>query len=158
MIYGLHVERAEISAFVCSTENGDSVRKAIMSILPKQIAEVPAISTQQLRGHYNDMITIMKTELRKDADTLLSHIVRSLSTIDRTGLLDELDSRTDESGNLYLRLNKQKAFLGYIELSDSDPIRIKLKFRATGKHLTTGQLRDALVKLAEEKQTNETAQ
>jgi RNA binding exosome subunit len=40
----------------------------------------------------------------------------------------ELSLHSDDEGNLYLRIDKQRAFLGVITLNDEDPIRVKLKF------------------------------
>lgn len=155
MSHPLHLAWAEVTVFCHSTESEAKVKKALMNIFPVETAETLTISTQYLRGHYTDKITVINTALKKEADALLSHIIKSLSSLDRTSLLDELESRTDGSGNLYLRLNKQQAFLGHIELSDSDPIRIKLKLKATGRHVSTRYIEEALNELAEEQQTKE---
>ena len=140
---------AEVSVLAHSTEDETKVRKAVTNVFPQDLSLTLILSSQILRGHYSDRITLLKTALKKEAAALLRHVVISLSLLDRVRLLDELESRMDSSGNLYVRLSKQQAFLGRTELCDSDPIRIKLRFRSTGRHVSARQIREALEELTE---------
>jgi RNA binding exosome subunit len=45
-----------------------------------------------------------------------------------------LDLHSDAEGNLYIRIDKQRSYLGTVQLGEDDPIRVRLKFsRFTGK-------------------------
>jgi RNA binding exosome subunit len=50
-----------------------------------------------------------------------------LSSVDTDHLLRFIHEYSDEKGNLYLRLNKQKLCHGVVTLSETDAIRIKFK-------------------------------
>jgi len=81
-------------------------------------------------GQYGDSITILRAELRgSKARRVLRHVVQSLGEEDFRKLLSEVSSRVDESGNLYVRLDKQEAYLGRVRLMDSDPIRLKFSIK-----------------------------
>ena len=146
----LSISSAEVSVFSYSTEDEAKVRRAMLNILPKELGEGVSFSSQALRGHYKDRIIVLKAELKSGAWAFAHHLMAHLSPVDRRRLLDELDRRMDRSGNLYLRLNKQEAFLGHIEIGESDPIWIKLKFRSRGRRISTQSVKGTLMTLFEE--------
>ena len=125
------VKAAEISVFAHATEDEEKVKQAVKRIAPYE----HEYESQRLSGHYDDPITLLtsKTVKRKEVTDLLANIVNKLSSIDRQTLLDELSNHVDEKGNLYLRLDKQKAFNGRAVLQENDPIRIKVKFQLPHK-------------------------
>jgi RNA binding exosome subunit len=47
----------------------------------------------------------------------------------RNQLKDELGEHLDEHSALYLRLDKQRLLSGRLELTDADPVRIRVKPR-----------------------------
>lgn len=140
---------AEVVIFSHSTEDEAKVRKAVLNILPPELGEEITFSPQTLMGHYKDKIISLRVELKSGVWAFAKHLIGHLSSVDRERLLEELDRRMDRSGNLYLRLNKQEAFLGYIELGESDPIWIKLKFRSTGRRVSIQSVKETLMSLFE---------
>lgn len=140
----LSIASAEISVFSYSTEDEEKVQRAVLNILPQGIVEGLRFSSSNLRGHYNDRILMLRAEVREGASDLAHHLLRGLLPRDRERLLDEVERRMDGSGNLYIRLNKQEALLGRLELGDADPIRIKLKFRSRGRRVSARSVREAL--------------
>jgi len=50
-----------------------------------------------------------------------------ISTLDQSTLLDEKEKRTDDTGSLYLRFEKQSALSGAAVLNALDPVRVKIK-------------------------------
>ena len=140
----LSISSAEVSVFSYSTEDEKKVKTAVLNTLPRELWGVVKFSSQILKGHYNDRMIVLRAGLKREAQSFAHHLLRHLSPMDRRRLLDELDSRMDSSGNLYIRLNKQEAFLGYIELGESDPIWIKLKFKSSGRSVSTFSVREAL--------------
>jgi RNA binding exosome subunit len=140
----LSISSAEVSVFSYSTEDEKKVKAAVLNTFPKELREVVKFSSQILKGHYNDRIIVLRAELKREAQSLAYYLLNQFSLMDSRRLLDELDSRMDSSGNLYIRLNKQEAFLGYIELGESDPIWIKLKFKSSGRSVSIFSVREIL--------------
>ncbi len=128
------VQRVEVTALVHATEDESKVRKAVLSLLPPGI-DPPAFEADKLKGYYGDPITALRLNVkrRKPATELLGHIVRRLSSLDLQTLLDELPQRIDGSKNLYLRLDKQKAYTGGAVLERHDSIRVKARLRLPHK-------------------------
>ena len=55
-------------------------------------------------------------------------LIRHLSKSERLKLLRDLQLHSDDDGNLYIRVDKQKSLLGAIQMAEEDPIRVKIKF------------------------------
>jgi len=70
-----------------------------------------------------------KVTRSKDASLVLKTMIQALSSLDRLRVFDEIGDRTDEAGNLYIRLDKQKAFQEVLTFNDRDSIRVKFSFR-----------------------------
>jgi len=128
------VQTVELTVLVHATEDESKVRKAVLNLLPPDIYP-PAFEAVKLEGYYGDPITVLKLNLkhRKPATELLEHIVRQLSSLDITSLLDLLPQYIDESKNLYMRLDKQKAYTGKVVLERHDSIRVKARLRLPHK-------------------------
>ena len=118
----------DISVFAHATEDEGRVEQAIFNIIPG-VGANPKI--QRLRGHYKDPIVMIMTRItkRKAAQEVLHSLIKSLSSQDRQRVLDEIEDRVDDAGNLYLRFDKQNAFRGVAMLHEVDPIHVKIKFR-----------------------------
>ena len=120
---------AEVSTFVHATEDEGKVERAVLKALPGAVDRT-GFRVQRLSGQYNDPILMMTMRIRrKAAAKMFRHVVRSLSALDRQRLIDEAGDRVDGAGNLYLRLDKQSAYLGRAVLHEADPIRVKFRFR-----------------------------
>jgi len=128
------VQRVEVTALVHATEDESKVRRAVLNLLPPGI-DPPAFEAVKLQGYYGDPITALKLNVkhRRPATELLEHIIRRLSSLDLQTLLEELPQRIDESKNLYLRLDKQKAYTGKAVLERHDSIRVKARLRLPHK-------------------------
>ena len=125
------VKSVEVSVFSHATEDEEKVKHAIKRLFTLE----PELEVQKLSGHYGDPITLltMKVSARKESTEILDRIWRRLSSLDRETLNMELDKHVDKSGNLYIRLNKQKAYNGKIVLQENDPIRIKFNLQIPHK-------------------------
>ncbi|MCX6642057.1 MAG: hypothetical protein NTV15_01540 [Candidatus Bathyarchaeota archaeon] len=126
------VKSAEISVFSHATEDEAKVKKAIMNLVPNIEIE---IEESKLSGHFEDPILLFtcKIEHRKEASELLAFIYKRLSSVDKLQIDSDLAERVDESGSIYFRLDKQKAFSGKVVLHVNDPIRVKLKLQLPHK-------------------------
>jgi len=122
------VNSVELTTLVHATEDEAKVRRAVLNLFPPG-AEPSAFEAVSLTGYFGDPLTTLKMAVknRRPATELLVNIVRRLNTLDQTALMDELPQRIDETKNLYIRLDKQKAFRGQVALDVHDAIRVKAK-------------------------------
>jgi RNA binding exosome subunit len=121
----LKFSAAELNLVLHATEDEEKVLKSIQDVL-----SVPAqrFSSQPSEGHYKNKISLFKAVLpSQQASDLALHIMSLLNSIDRDQLSRNLHEYSDERGNLYLRLDKQKVCQGKVSLSEIDAIRIRFK-------------------------------
>jgi RNA binding exosome subunit len=92
-----------------------------------------------MEGHYNNPIVTFAAKLSdpSEADEFARFLLGQLPRSEKLSIEKELSLHSDSEGNLYLRINKQQAFLGNITLNDEDPIRVKLKFTRFGGDVST---------------------
>jgi RNA binding exosome subunit len=124
------VKSVELTALVHATEDQSKVRKAILNLVPADV-DPPAFEATSLTGYYNDPITALRMSLknRRPSTDLIVGVFKRLSSLDQTTLLDELPQRIDENKNLYIRLDKQRAYRSQVSLSAHDAIRLKAKLQ-----------------------------
>lgn len=124
------VREVEVSAFSHATEDEDKVEKAMKNLLPEENRDL-WLTRKTLKGYHGDPITIVTGKVRtnKGATGVLKRVVQELSSLDQQRLLDELEERLDEGGNLYIRLDKQNAYLGKVRLLETDPVKMKFRLR-----------------------------
>ncbi len=85
-------------------------------------------SSSSSEGHYKNRILFLKAILSsQEAAELASRIVSLLGRIDREHLSRLIHEYSDEKGNLYLRLDKQRLCQGIVSLSETDAIRIRFR-------------------------------
>ena len=124
------VREVEISTFSHATEDEERVENAITNLLPEENRDL-WLTRKTLKGYHGDPITIVTGKIRtkKGATGVLRRVVQELSSLDQQRLLDELEERLDDGGNLYIRLDKQNAYLGKVRLLKIDPVKMKFKLR-----------------------------
>ena len=124
------VREVEISAFSHATEDEDKVEKAMKNLLPEENRDL-WLNRKTLKGYHGDPITIVTGKIRtkKGATGVLRRVMQELSSLDQQRLLDELEERLDDGGNLYIRLDKQNAYLVKVRLLETDPVKMKFRFR-----------------------------
>jgi RNA binding exosome subunit len=120
------VRRAEINVLIHATEDRAKIIKAVHNLFPTD-AELPNYAETNLEGYFGDPITTLSfvVKNRRPATELFESIVAKLSSLDYVTLMDELPQRIDETKNLYIRIDKQKAYLGKIVLERHDALRVK---------------------------------
>jgi RNA binding exosome subunit len=119
------VSRVELSSFAHATEEESKVIRAILNILPVEYREEAARSIYKTitHGYYGNPITILRIIISDEERScnILAHLVSKLSEENFQFLISTVSERFDH-GKLYLRVDKQKAYLGEISLSDRDDI------------------------------------
>jgi RNA binding exosome subunit len=83
-----------------------------------------------LEGHYRNPITTFEAKLTKpeDVEEFTSNLFGQLSKSARLRIERDLALYSDKEGNLYVRVDKQQALQGIVQLGEDDPIRIRLKY------------------------------
>lgn len=83
-----------------------------------------------LTGHHGNPITLLEAKLvdKQMLPLALKKIGDGLTALDKVTLCSELPLRV-EKGNLYLRFDKQQAFMGKLEIGSVDPIHFKFHFK-----------------------------
>lgn len=124
----------DLSFLAHATENQEKVLIAVKNLFPGNYAERISFSKSKLSGEYGNPIIFFKTQIREPeiVESLLSNISANLTLSDKEDLSRNLDLHLD-GGSLYLRLNKQEAYMGRIRLCRADPIRIHIRFKVSKK-------------------------
>ena len=123
----------EYSTFVHATEDYNKVLKAMENLMPPRLRERKNVSVEETYGHYDNPIRIVKITFRNPEYALqaLAWLWGRMLNLDKAYLIENLDLHLDEKMRLYLRLDKQDAYLGLLRLSSGDDI-IKVKFSFKG--------------------------
>jgi hypothetical protein len=121
---------AHFSAIAHATEDVAKVEQAIRFLMRLVSRTEMSLSRQYLKGHYGNVITTISAKLAAKglSPNALRLLSQKLPESDKQFLGSNMSSCIDKEGNLYLRFDKQEAFLGTVRLHEGDPIRIKLKF------------------------------
>jgi hypothetical protein len=116
---------AEVDIVLHATEDQEKVLASI-----EQMLAIPAagFSGEPSEGHFGNKIVLLKTSVASnEAGALAARIMSALNSTDRRELADHVEEYSDEKGNLYLRLDKQRICQGKVSLAESDTVRIKFK-------------------------------
>lgn len=130
------VRRVNARAYVHATEDRERVLKALITVFPGDIIDRLEIREERYEGHYGNPIIVLEADSRDPlvAEKTLRHVLSSLPSSDRRYLLASLEERVDRSGSLYLRLSKQKAYLGELVIHEGDDvIRLMVSFEGSRK-------------------------
>jgi len=101
--------------FCHATEDLDRVRTALENAVGESELRV-----SKTEGHHGNLITILETTV-EDAD-MMDRFFSNLGRDDVEELLSSLNSRIDDSCNLFIRLDKQSAFKGEMKLGRNDDV------------------------------------
>jgi len=120
----------EIRVFAHATEDTEKVLTAVRHTLPEELGESVVFGKASLTGHHGNPIVLFEAKLedRKMLPAALQRIGSSLTALDKETLDNELKLHL-EKGNLYMRFDKQQAFLGELRFSSNDPIHFKVHFK-----------------------------
>ena len=119
-----------------ATEDPEKVRSALKLLLPPpgQLTKKDSITVHETvtTGYHGNQIILMEAELKKNKDCqyVVDLIRGHLGPAGISQLAAELPQRVDDDCTLYIRFNKQEAYLGKLMTttkSDSILVRIKIK-------------------------------
>ncbi len=125
----------EIRVFAREDENikPEKIQHTFAKIMPFDIdnEKTPDIKTQKTSG-FNEMpifVYTMRLEKDRHCNDFLENLNKRLSSEDKNKISKQMDSRTDNNLNFYLRLSRNKLFEDTYELTESGEcfhIRISL--------------------------------
>jgi len=120
----------DIRVFAHATENEAKVETATKNLFPAELTESIVFEKNLLSGHHSNPIIILTAKLsdRKLLPVALERLGANLSAIDKEQLNENIKLHLEKS-NLYLRFDKQSAFLGQPKLTQTDPIHLKIHFK-----------------------------
>ncbi|MFX1566607.1 MAG: RNA-binding domain-containing protein [Promethearchaeota archaeon] len=133
--------RLDVQASVQATEEEEKVRQAIQNLFPAAMRRTLDLKSTTLRGHYHNPIIRLTIQITKPAlvTQALTAIGQQLSPEDRIKIQKTLTSRINQKGQLFLRLNKQEAYQGRVQLINrGDSIRLVVRF--SGRKLSQNTL------------------
>jgi RNA binding exosome subunit len=119
-----------ITVFSHATEDPEKVQTAIRNTLPEAIATEVKFTKNEVTGHHGNPIIFYEAKLtdKPALPAALEKIAQDLSSLDKETLSEEIKQHI-EKHNLYLRFDKQNAYLGTLKLATNDPIRFKIHFK-----------------------------
>ncbi|MCL5949883.1 MAG: hypothetical protein M1490_05340 [Candidatus Bathyarchaeota archaeon] len=120
----------DIRVFAHATENQTKVETATKNLFPPELTETLVFEKNALSGHHSNPIIMLTAKLadRQLLPAALEKLGANLSSLDKEQLNEEIKLHL-ERGNLYLRFDKQAAFLGQPKFTQKDPIHVKIHFK-----------------------------
>jgi RNA binding exosome subunit len=103
---------------------------AVRNVLPPEIIGTTVFRKTSLTGHHRNPIILLETRI-KERDSLkavFEKLSSGLSVLDKEQLNSEIMQHL-EKGNLYIRIDKQSAYLNQVKLSTEDPIHFRIHFK-----------------------------
>ena len=121
------IHNTSYRVFVYGTENEEKVKEAVRTLFPNSRPE-----TDTTEGYFKNSVLILHDKLTKKRE--IKEFVKILNQMDTAGkkrLRSELERKMDEKGNLFLRFDKQRAYLGDLKIiKHGDSIHVKIKIAA----------------------------
>jgi hypothetical protein len=120
----------EIRVSAHATEDPQKIQTAVRNLLPAELAETLVFEQANLTGHHGNPIILFTATLtdKKTLPATLQKIGSSLNSLDKEALCENLKLHL-EKRNMYLRFDKQSAFLGTIRFGQNDPVHFKIHFK-----------------------------
>jgi RNA binding exosome subunit len=120
----------EIRVFSHATEDIEKVQAATRNTLPEALAADVVFEQSTVTGHFGNPISLIEAKLadRQVLSLALEKIGASISTLDKEALSAEFKARIEKK-SLFLRFDKQSAYMGSLKLGSSDPIHFRIHFK-----------------------------
>ncbi len=120
----------ELRVFAHATEDPEKVLTAVRNLLPDDLAQNLVFEKNNLTGHHGNPIILFTSSStdKKALPNILEKLAAGLSALDKETLDQDLNLHL-EKRNLYLRFDKQSAYMGTYRLAQNDPIHIKIHFK-----------------------------
>ena len=120
----------DVRVFAHATEDPEKVLTAVRNTLPRELSANVTFRKTSLTGHHGNPLILFEARLaeKQALPAVLKKIGDGISALDKETLNSEMKLHL-EKGNLYLRFDKQLAYLGELKFSSNDPVRFKIHFK-----------------------------
>jgi RNA-binding protein len=120
----------DLRVFSHATEDPIKVQTAVCNLFPTELLETLVFEKTSCTGHHGNPIILYTARLedKKMLPKAIEKIGSNLSALDKEELNRDIKLHM-EKGNLYLRFDKQSAFLGASKFTQNDPIHMKIHFK-----------------------------
>ncbi|MEM3626490.1 MAG: RNA-binding domain-containing protein [Candidatus Bathyarchaeia archaeon] len=128
------IKHIDLRVFAHATEDTDKVLNAVRNILPADVANTVVFKKTNLAGHHGNPIILFEARIKEKnaVKALFEKLSSKLSPLDKEQLKSEINQHLDK-GNLYIRLDKQSAYLNELKLCTADPIHLKMHFKKSSR-------------------------
>ena len=113
--------------FVYGTESKEKVLESIKTLFPNSSPQC-----ESTEGYYKNPVLILHNKIEKKKD--IKDFVAKLSSMNdpaKKRIISQLEDKMDDNGNLFLRFDKQRAYLGDLKVVEhGDSIHIKVRIAA----------------------------
>jgi RNA binding exosome subunit len=123
----------DLRVFAHATEDPERVLTAVRNVLPSESVDSVLFKRSSLAGHHGNPIVLFEARVkdRRLVQAVFAKLCSGLGLMDKEVLAGEISGHL-ERGNLYLRLDKQSAFLGEVRLGSVDPVHVRVHFKKHG--------------------------
>ncbi|MCS6768897.1 MAG: hypothetical protein NZ570_00455 [Candidatus Caldarchaeum sp.] len=121
--------RLSIRVHSYATEDVEKVMKAVENIL----GEVGfSVGKKVLLGYYGDQITVLEYEVSGEHDVaeIFRRVLKSLG-VGAVGV----EEKSSGSGRLHVRLDKQKAYRGFLAEGEVDPVKLEFFYEGDWREI-----------------------
>jgi RNA binding exosome subunit len=120
----------DVRVLAHATEDAEKVVTAVRHIFPLESVDTVSLQMTNLTGHHGNLIILIGARIkdRKAVQTIFARLCTGLNMLDKETLSKEIEKHM-ERGNLFLRLDKQSAFLNELRLGSMDPIHLQIHFK-----------------------------
>ena len=132
----------DLRAFCYATEDDKRVEQALRTYLPEDFEIERATS----EGHHGDRILVLSARV-ENADDLRTVLSALAELPDLPDVIDQLDERVDDNCSLFMRLDKQAAFRGEVELGEGITLRAKVEAYPANKEAAVENARETFTAL-----------
>ncbi|HDZ36020.1 MAG TPA: RNA-binding protein [Thermococcus sp.] len=130
----IKAHHVRLTTFIQATEDEDKVLEAIGTFIPEEIDDEDVIfDIDETTGFFGNPIKVVNVEIKRSREVrqFIDYFKELLSEDDRRYIIENLDEKVDEEGTLYVRFNKQKAYLGEPEIDEGpDVVQVRIKVKA----------------------------
>jgi hypothetical protein len=126
----VQVAYIDIRVFAHATEDPERVLTATRNALPIESINTVTFKKSNLTGHHGNPITLYETKIKekKIVQAAFERLCSGLSVLDKEALANDIKQHLDK-GNLYVRLDKQCAYLNELRLGSTDPVHLRIHFK-----------------------------
>ena len=126
----VQVAYIDIRVFAHATEDPERVLTATRNALPIESIDTVTFKRSNLTGHHGNPITLYETKIKekKLVQAAFERLCSGLSVLDKEALANDIKQHLDK-GNLYVRLDKQCAYLNELRLGSTDPVHLRIHFK-----------------------------